>query len=54
MLAALPLPLMTIAAVIIALLMLAGLRGRSTACLIGAACVLLVTVGFTLSAALLA
>lgn len=54
MLAALPLPLIAVAAVLITLLMLAGVRRRNTACLVGAGCVLAVTVGFTLSATLLA
>jgi hypothetical protein len=54
MLAALPLPLLAVAAVVIAVLMLAGLRRRNTACLVGAACVLAITVGFTISATLLA
>jgi hypothetical protein len=54
MLAAMPLPLLAIAAVLIALLMLAGFRRRNTACLVGAGCVLAVTVGFAVSASLLA
>jgi hypothetical protein len=54
MLAILPLPLIAVAVLLIAVLMLAGVRRRNTACLIGAACVLAVTVGFTLSATLLA
>jgi hypothetical protein len=53
MLAALPFPLIAIAAVVIALLMLLGVRRRNAACLVGAGCVLAVTVGFTISATLL-
>lgn len=54
MLAAMPLPLIALAAVLVILLMLAGVRRRNTACLVGAACILAATLGFTISATLLA
>ena len=50
MLAELPLPFMAAAALLIAILMGAGLRRRNVPCFVGAACVLAVTVGFTLGA----
>jgi hypothetical protein len=54
MLTALPLPILIVAVLTVATLLIAGLRRRSTACVVGAGCVLALTVGFAISASLLA